>query len=301
MSYQNQPTQQPWPPDETPPSPELDPQPQRRGLALPLVKPFWVFILLAVIVIVYLIEETLPRTINLILPYINDYATQVISYLRPRGALLPPVAPDLLDGGSQNSVVLILLGANFHPAIEDGQIWRFFTSMFLHIGLTHLFFNVYALFIFGGEMERLYGHSRFILIYILSGLFGSLVSYATSIAQLSAGASGAIFGIIGMQVAFFFKHKELFGDLGRRRLTSTAVIIGINLFLGFTLPGIDNMAHLGGLVAGAILGYAMAPSYDIVDRFTTHPRVVDTASIWSQLWAPLAAVGLLAVLTFILV
>jgi rhomboid protease GluP len=182
----------------------------------------------------------------------------------------------------------------------EGQVWRFFTSMFLHIGLTHLIFNVYALFIFGGEIERLYGHTRFILIYVLSGLFGSLVSFALNIAQLSAGASGAIFGVIGMQLAYFFKHKRIFGDQGRRRLTSTAVVIGINLFLGFTLPGIDNMAHLGGLVAGTQLGYAMAPNYDVVDRFTSHPRVVNTASIWSQIWAPLLAIGLLAAVTWIL-
>jgi rhomboid protease GluP len=302
MSYPEQPSNQPWPPSETPEStePEAEAEARSGGLPLPLVKPFWVFVLLGIIILVYLIEETLPRTINLILPYISDYAAQAVSYLRPRGALLPPISPALLEGGSENSVVLILLGANFHPAIQDGQVWRFFTSMFLHIGLTHLFFNVYALFIFGGEMERLYGHLRFILISVLSGLFGSLLSYGTSIAQLSAGASGAIFGIIGMQVAFFLKHKKLFGDLGQRRLTNTAIIIGINLFLGFTLPGIDNMAHLGGLAAGVLLGYAMAPAYEVVDRFTANPRVINTASFWSQLWAPLLAVGLLVVGTIVL-
>ena len=200
-----------------------------------------------------------------------------------------------LAGGSTNSQVLIRFGANYGPAILAGETWRLFTSMFLHVGLGHLFFNSYALFIFGLEMERLYGPDRYLVIYILSGLFGSLASFAgRGPLVLSAGASGAIFGIIGMNLAFFLLHRQAFGEFGRSRLSNTLFIIGINLVFGFTVPRIDNMAHIGGLIAGFALGYLLAPRYQVRDQYTTQSRLVDTVSLLNRWWAPAAAVILLA-------
>jgi rhomboid protease GluP len=200
-----------------------------------------------------------------------------------------------IDGGSTNSRVLIKYGANYGPGIMGGETWRLFTSMFLHVGLAHLFFNAYALLIFGLEMERLYGPDRYIVSYILAGLFGSLASFASrGPIVLSAGASGAIFGIIGMNLAYFYIHRQAFGELGRARLSNTLFIIGINLVFGFTVPGIDNMAHMGGLVAGFALGYALAPHYEVRDRFTGAVRLVDTVSLLSRWWAPLLAIAMLA-------
>ena len=175
-----------------------------------------------------------------------------------------------LAGGSTSSNVLITFGANQGQRIIEGEIWRLFTSMFLHVGFAHLAFNAYALFIFGFEMERLYGPDRYVIIYILAGLFGSLFSFASrGPAVLSAGASGAIFGIIGMNLAYFLTHRQTFGEFGRSRVMSTLIIIGINLVFGFTVPRIDNMAHLGGLIAGFALGYGLAPQYKLVDEYST--------------------------------
>jgi rhomboid protease GluP len=231
--------------------------PSHHYLPLPLNKPFFTYILLAAIVLIWLGMSAM--------------------------------------GGSTNARVLVRFGANYGPLILQGEIWRLFTSMFLHIGLMHLAFNAYALFIFGLEMERLYGPDRFIVIYILSGLFGNLVSFASRGPNLfSAGASGAIFGIIGMNLAFFLLHREAFGQFGRQRVMNTLVVIGINLFFGFTVPGIDNLAHLGGLVAGFALGYGLAPCYKVVDEYTTTPRVVDTISLLNRWWAPSLGVLLLA-------
>jgi rhomboid protease GluP len=198
------------------------------------------------------------------------------------------------SGGSNSPMVLIRFGANFGPAILQGEIWRLFTSMFLHVGFMHLAFNGYALYIFGLEMESLYHPGRYLIVYILSGLFGSLASFATRGPDvLSAGASGAIFGIIGMNLAFFLLHRAALGQLGRLRLQNTLVIIGINLIFGFTVPGIDNMAHLGGLLAGFILGYGLAPRYRIVDRYSLNPHLLDTVSLASRWWVPaLATAGL---------
>lgn len=240
--------------DSTPVSP---PPPPGRRLPLPLSKPFLTYVLLGLIVIIWLLMEQ--------------------------------------SGGSQNPQVLVRFGANFGPLILNGETWRLFTSMFLHIGLAHLFFNSYALFIFGLEMERLYGPDRYIIIYILSGLFGSLASFASRGPQVfSAGASGAIFGVIGMNLAYFLLHRETFGRFGRQRVMNTLFIIGINLVFGFTIPGIDNLAHLGGLVSGFVLGYGLAPRYKVVDEYTLNPRVIDTVSLVKRWWIPALAIILLA-------
>ena len=224
-------------------------------LPLPVHQPFVTYILLASIVIIWLLMEAI--------------------------------------GSSTDTATLVTFGANAGwQILIDGEIWRLFTSMFLHIGFMHLAFNAYALFIFGLEMERLYGPGRFLLIYILSGLFGSLASFAfRGPLVLSAGASGAIFGIIGMNLAYFTLHHDSFGQFGRQRMTSTLFIIGINLVFGFTMPGIDNLAHMGGLAAGFALGFGMAPRYQ-VNQYQLPLTVTDTSSISSLWWVP--ALGVIA-------
>jgi rhomboid protease GluP len=122
--------------------------------------------------------------------------------------------------------------------------------------------NGYALIVIGTELERFVGWQRFLAIYLLSGLAGSLASYAFS-PSLSAGASGAIFGIIGALAAFFLLHRNQLGTWGQKRLANIAFLIVINVILGLTQPRIDNLAHMGGLVAGLGLGWALVPRYAI--------------------------------------
>jgi membrane associated rhomboid family serine protease len=197
-----------------------------------------------------------------------------------------------LRGGSTNPEILVQFGANYGPLILDGEIWRLFTSMFLHIGAEHLAFNSIALIIFGFEMERIYGRNRFLVLYLLSGLFGSLASFAfNGPHQFSAGASGAIFGIIGMNLAFFFFYRHRLGEYGRQRRNMILILIGINLVLGYTIMPVDNLAHIGGLVAGFLLGYIMAPRY-WVDQTTSPVQVTDRASLLRRWWAPV--LGLLS-------
>jgi rhomboid protease GluP len=169
---------------------------------------------------------------------------------------------ETLAGGSTEKTVLVRMGAKVTPLIAAGQYWRLFTCMFLHIGIMHLLFNAYALFVIGIEVERLFGSGRFLAVYVLAGLFGSLASYAFSL-SLAAGASGAIFGLIGALAAFFALHRERLGSWGRRRLGNIVFLIVLNLVLGFTQAGIDNFAHLGGLLSGLALGWAMAPRYQL--------------------------------------
>lgn len=168
-----------------------------------------------------------------------------------------------LVGGFLNQDVDLLLrfGAMFGPLIATGEYWRFFTAMFLHAGIIHLFFNCFALFIFGRLVEGVYGYTRFTAIYLLAGLSGGVLSYMFNRTAIAVGASGAIFGILGALAAYFLVHRNTFGDMGRRNLTGLATIAAINLAIGLLIPNIDNWAHFGGLAGGFVMGLALAPRY----------------------------------------
>lgn len=148
---------------------------------------------------------------------------------------------------------LILFGAKVNVLIAYGQYWRLLTAMFLHIGTVHLFFNSYALYIYGPIVESLFGKAKFIVVYIVSGLTGSLLSYMFSL-SISAGASGAIFGLMGSLLYFRQRNKDVFKRVFGPRLF---VIIGFNLFFGFASTGIDNWGHIGGLIGGYLVGNAI--------------------------------------------
>ncbi len=153
-----------------------------------------------------------------------------------------------LAGGSENEQVLIAFGAKVNELIQAGQVWRLLSSAFLHIGIFHLIFNLYALYSLGSLAEKLMGHSRYLFLYLLSGVGGSLASYFFSPA-ISAGASGAIFGLLGALVVYCLKFPRLWNSgLG----TNLIMVIVINLVFGLSQPGIDNYAHLGGLFTGAL-------------------------------------------------
>ncbi len=156
----------------------------------------------------------------------------------------------LFLGGS--TAKLIDLGAEFAPAIARGQYWRLFTAMFLHAGLLHLALNMYALYLFGYLIERTFGPLRFLAIYFLCGFMASVASFAFGPIAAGVGASGAIFGLLGAWVAFNYRRREM--RFNRAALRSALVLIGINLFLGFSIAGIDNLAHIGGLVTGVVAG-----------------------------------------------
>ena len=199
------------------------------------------------------------------------------------------------SGGSMNTAVLRNLGALEGQQIAAGEYWRLFTAMFLHSGWMHLGLNCFGLFVFGRQLEQLYGRSRFIAIYVLAGLAGSVTSYALNLSLASnaigVGASGAIFGVLGGLVAFFLSHRNQLGDMGRRSLTGLLVLAGINLVFGLMTAGVDNYAHIGGFVCGVLLGIAFSPRYlPVLDTFGFVSEVVDANSIVKRWWA-LPAVG----------
>jgi len=175
---------------------------------------------------------------------------------------------ETIAGGSTSTATLVKMGAQVNSLVATGGYWRLLAAMFLHIGLMHIAFNGWALFTIGRDVEAFYGSGWFIATYFIAGLAGNVAYYLLGSDVLSAGASGAIFGLIGAEAAFFVRNRPLFGRFGRDRLANLAVLIGINLVFGFTVQGINNFAHLGGLLSGFLLGLALAPRY----RFAWHER-----------------------------
>lgn len=153
-----------------------------------------------------------------------------------------------INGGTTDPEQLVKYGANFNPLIIQGEWWRFISSMFIHIGLLHLFMNMLALYYLGILVERIYGSLRFFIIYFLSGIAGSVTSFAFSI-NISAGASGALFGMFGALIYFSLFNRSEFGRALNRNIIT---ILAINIIFGIMIPQIDMGAHLGGLVAGLI-------------------------------------------------
>lgn len=157
------------------------------------------------------------------------------------------------------SDLLIRFGGNFAPLVQKGQEWRLFTAMFLHGGLLHVGLNMFALYQAGQVVERLFGRAGFAVIYLGAGLVGNLASLWWRQGQVSVGASGAIFGVYGALLAYLLLQRgSVPGEVFREMRSATLGFIGYSLFAGFSLPGIDNGAHLGGLAGGLLLGAAFA-------------------------------------------
>lgn len=172
-----------------------------------------------------------------------------------------------ISGGSSNPDTLLRFGAMFGPLVAAGDYWRLFTAIFLHVHLLHLLMNCFGLWIFGKLVEGVYGRPRFIVMYLTAGLSGSALSYIFNSGAIAAGASGAIFGVLGALAAYFLAHRDLLGDWGKQNFMGLAVVSVINLAIGALWPGIDNWAHLGGLIGGFLTGMALAPRY----RYQTIP------------------------------
>ncbi len=158
-------------------------------------------------------------------------------------------------------------GSNFGPLTTSGQWWRLGTAAFLHFGLLHLLFNMWALWVVGGLVERVFGPGRFLLIYGVAALCGSLASVSWNPLVNSAGASGAVFGVLGAQLAFFLRAGHgIPPHVLRAQRASTLAFIGYSVVFGFIAPGIDNAAHFGGLMAGFALGWLMAMPVESGER-----------------------------------
>jgi len=163
-----------------------------------------------------------------------------------------------------DSETLLEWGANFRPEIIEGAYWRLLTSCFIHIGIFHLFMNMYALVYVGHLLEPLMGYAKFTWAFLLSGIVGSIASIFWQEFTVSAGASGAIFGMFGVFISVT-TTKLISAERRRPMLINMAVFLGYNLLIG-TSQGIDNAAHIGGLLSGVLIGYLWYLSFSKSDN-----------------------------------
>jgi len=163
--------------------------------------------------------------------------------------VMNPTIPDLLAWG-----------ASFGPLIKAGQWWRLITSMFLHIGLIHIAFNMYAAWIFGRVLERFQGTWRMLAFFLFGGLAGGVTSLWWRPEAVSAGASGGLFGVVGGMIALYVRYWRDLPPPLRRGLRSWVVTLLVYNAVFLVAPGIDGAAHVGGLVGGLLMGLAVARS-----------------------------------------
>lgn len=185
---------------------------------------------------------------NKIAEKIFSYKQPIVTYIIMAICIILFILMEL-SGGSTNSQTLLKYGANLDVLVKNGEYYRLFTCIFLHIGIMHLLCNMYSLYIIGREVENLFGKIKYIIIFILSGIFGSIMSLAFTHNTISAGASGAIFGLLGALLYFGMHYRTYLGEAIKR---SIIPIIVVNLIIGFFAEGIDLAAHIGGLVGGIL-------------------------------------------------
>lgn len=176
----------------------------------------------------------------------------VVTYALIIVNILVFVAMYIFGKGSEDTLTLLLFGANYPVLVRAGDYYRLITSAFLHIGLLHLICNNYALYVIGSQLESFLGKAKFLIIYLVSAICGSLMSMLFS-DNISAGASGAIFGLLGSLLYFGYNYRVYLGTVLKSQIIP---LIILNLVIGFVTPGIDNAAHIGGLLGG--LGMTMA-------------------------------------------
>ena len=179
-------------------------------------------------------------------------ANNVIVYLilAIMGGSITNIPTDtLVQAGAQNTALIT----------STGEYWRIFTAMFIHFNILHIGLNMLSLFLVGRAVEVMYGKWRYLAIYLLSGIIGGIVTFFLQPDALAAGASGAIFGVFGAIGIFFIVNRRALGAYGNGAIGQWIFWLGLNLIWGFSTPGIGILDHIGGLVAGLLLGLIFMP------------------------------------------
>ena len=158
-------------------------------------------------------------------------------------------------GSTENAAFMVEHGAMYVPlVVREGEYYRLLTAVFMHFGISHLVNNMVILFVLGDNLERALGKVKYLVFYLICGVGANVFSMDVSIREyelaVSAGASGAIFGVIGGLLYVVIRNRGRLEDLSTRQL---ALFVACSLYFGFTSTGIDNAAHVGGLVLGFLL------------------------------------------------
>jgi membrane associated rhomboid family serine protease len=151
-------------------------------------------------------------------------------------------------------------GVIYGPAVAQGEWWRLITAAFLHQGILHIGFNMYALWLFGPIMEQMYGHLEYAVIYALCALGGNVLTILLAPSVPALGASGAIFGLFGLAFIVSRRRHLLLGPQARAMLSQVGTLLLLNLIITFTIPQISWTGHVGGLLVGGVIGLLLAPT-----------------------------------------
>ena len=179
-----------------------------------------------------------------------------------------------LQGSTENAGFMLAHGAMFAPLVVDhGQYYRLVTSVFMHFGVSHLLNNMLVLFVLGDNLERALGHVKYLILYLFSGIGANWISMMIGNKDpmvVSAGASGAIFGVIGGLFYAVAVNKGRLEDLQTKQL---AVMIVLSLYMGLTSSGVDNAAHVAGLILGILLGILL---------YRKPKKKMDDGGVWNE-------------------
>ncbi|RMF48854.1 MAG: rhomboid family intramembrane serine protease [Anaerolineae bacterium] len=201
-------------------------------------------------------DSTAPRVIRVRLPAAPPYVVYAIMALTVLVYLLQMLSQFLFGVD-----LPVAYGVKYGQFIAEGQVWRLLTPLFLHGGIWHIGFNMYALYVLGPSLERFLGHVRFLLLYLLAGFGGNLLSlYLTP--EPSLGASTAIFGLIAAQAILVYQNRFLFPN-PNQAIGSMMRLAILNFLIGLS-PGIDNWGHLGGFLGGGAYAWFASPVFKVV-------------------------------------
>jgi rhomboid protease GluP len=206
-----------------------------------------------------------PRMVSISLPTYKPVATMIILAV----TVIIYLGQVLTQSSFNGNDLLFILGGKINSLIEQGQVWRLITPVFLHASISHILLNMYALFVLGKILESAYGHSRFLLLYFIAAFAGNVMSFIMT-ANASLGASTAIFGLIGAEAIFVIRNKRFYGTRYQSTIANIGMIIALNLAIGF-LPGtsIDYWGHLGGLVGGSLFAFLAGPQWEVAGTYPT--------------------------------
>ena len=217
------------------------------------------------------------RPVRVALPQSAPYATYAIIGVTVFVFVLQVISIFVFGRYSGGADLLEVLGALNGRAVQSGQVWRLITPILLHdnsFPFFHIIFNMYALYSLGIGIERTFGRRRFLLLYLLGGFAGNVISFIHSgNYAYSVGASTAIFGLIGAEAVFLIQNRKLFGDRFGGAIRNIIFVVAINLFIIGSLPFIDNWGHIGGLVGGLMFTSFAGPIWEVEGNFLGYSLV----------------------------
>ena len=233
-----------------------------------------------------------PHQVRVAMPQSAPYVTYTIISVTVIVFLLQLISIAVFGRFSGGADLLEIYGALIGSAVSAGELWRLITPVLLHDNSfpLHILFNMYALYSFGNGLERHFGHRRFLLLYLLGGFSGNVLSFLISSQRYSysIGASTAIFGLLGAEAVFLLQNRKLFAGQFRSAISNILFVAVINLFIIGSIPGIDRWGHIGGLLGGLMFtSFAgplwevegISPALQLVDKRETRDVVVGALTV----------------------